>query len=146
MSTKRAFIIFIALLLSGVSFAQTSTATPIPTPALIDNYDDMQNFMATAAAQSNQVPDNIISPSGQALITQQDPTLLFSYAKWLFSTNTAYELLGRTFAPIAINLFILLIIVVTLTTVWFLVMFIVLLVQTMVWLMNQVLKFIPFLG
>ena len=133
----------LAMLLLLIMPAAAQTSTPIPTvPA------DVANQMATAAAQTNQLPSDIARPSGgSSVIPSGDATLLFSYAKWLFSLNTAQELLGQTLAPLGVNLFIILTIVMLLTAVYLAVNLITVIIRFAIWVLNliwKLLQLIPF--
>src|SRR5688572_17525776 len=144
-------IVLLALLLFvGRAAAQTDTPTPTITPTpnvtlvLTIPRSDMYASMATAAANVNQLPDEIRRPGGQSLIPSPDVSQLFAWAKWLFSANTAQELLGETLAPIGITLFIVMNFVVILTAIYFLINLIVLIIKGVIWIINQILKIIPF--
>lgn len=142
----------LALLIAGSVHAQTDTPTPTNTPTatpaitlvLTVPRSDMYGSMATAAANVNQLPDEIRRAGGQNLVPSIDLTRLFAMAKWLFSFNTANELLGRTLAPIGVELYIIFYFVIILTSIWFLVNLIVLIIKGVVWIVNQILKIIPF--
>jgi hypothetical protein len=134
--------VLLLLLIAGSVSAQT----PEPTITLVLTVprSEMYSSMATAAANVNRLPDEIRRPGGQSIVPSADVSQLFSYAKWLFSLNTAQELLGRTFAPIGINLFVIFVIVIILTSIYFLVNLIVLIIKAVIWVINQILKIIPF--
>ncbi len=152
MWNKLGTLVFMLIIAGSVS-AQTATPTPSPTFPPTPTVDivitvprsDMYRSMATAAAQVNQLPEQIraAGPNGSAL-PNADAGPLFGYAKWLFSGNTAQELLGRTLAPIGLNLFVVFVLVATLTAIYFLINFIVLILKAIVWIINQILKLIPF--
>lgn len=129
--------------------AAAQTATPTPAPQLIFTLTvPAQTFyesMATAAANVEQMPDDIrIAPDGTNLLDTANVATLFGYVKWLFSDNSAREIFGNTLAPLWILFFVILTINIVLTTVYFLVWFVVLIVRGIVWIINQILKFIPF--
>jgi hypothetical protein len=111
--------------------------TPVPT---VPPY--VQDALATAAANTNELPSDISAPSGQAVVPSSDAAPLFAYIKWLFSLNTAQELLGRKMAPVAINLFIVMVIVITLTGVYLAINLITLLIRFAVWVLTIVIKII----
>jgi hypothetical protein len=106
---------------------------------------EIYTFLATAAANVNRMPDQIANAAGPDL-PSTDAMQLFSYSKWLFSTNTAQEVLGPTFAPIGINLFIVLTVVVGMAIVWFAILFASMLIKAVVWIVQQILRIIPFIG
>jgi hypothetical protein len=147
---SRLLTVLLLLAVVGSARAQTDTPTPTitPTPAvtlvLTVPRSEMYQSMATAAANVNQLPDEIRRPGGQNLIAQPDVSQLFAYAKWLFSLNTAQELLGPTLAPIGASLYIVMYFVLILTAIYFLINLIVLIVKGVVWIINQILKIIPF--
>lgn len=142
----------LALLIAGGVHAQTDTPTPTNTPTATPAItlvvtvprSDMYASMATAAANVNQLPDEIRMSAGQNLVPRPDLTRLFGMAKWLFSLNTANELLGRTLAPIGVELYIIFFFVIILTSIWFLINLIVLIIKGVIWIINQILKIIPF--
>ncbi len=135
---KKIILAFLFVGLIGITSAQTETpAAPLPV-----DMGQIENYVATAAAQANQLPSDITAPNGIALVPDNDNSLLFSYAKWLFSTNTAYELLGQTLAPFAINFFLLLMMLVALTILWFIIVFLVLLFRFIMWVVRLILQFL----
>jgi hypothetical protein len=147
----------VVLMVVGLSLptnAQTSTPPSLATIATatlnvaVDvPRSELYSSMATAAAQVNSLPNDIRQQNGVNIIPNtNNATQLFGYAKWLFSYNTARELLGNTFAPIGMNLFILLVIVVVIATIYLIVNFVVLLIRFVLWLIRLILQFIPFLG
>lgn len=137
----------IMLALAVPTFAQTATPTPAPPQLLITATvprSEMYQALATANANIQQMPQQIRDANGQRLVNTDNAQFVFGYAKWLFSTNTAYELLGQTFAPFGINLFLLLTITIILTSIYFLVWFVILILKAITWIVNQILKIIPF--
>lgn len=159
------------LLLLLVIPAQAQTATPTATPTATttpctpgidvgnlnfggncqsnsldpDMRSDLYRSMATAAADVNNLPEQINSgQSGSIIPSTSGAIQLFGYIKWLFSMNTAQEVMGKTLAPFGANIFVLFFIVTTMTALYFLVNFIVLIVKAVVWVFTQFLKLIPF--
>lgn len=150
MSSKLIVLLALLALLAGSVQAQTDTPTPTITPTpnvtlvLTIPRSDMYASMATAAANVNRLPDEIRRPGGQSLIPSADVSQLFAWAKWLFSLNTAQELLGQTLAPIGVNLFLVMSFVIILTAIYFVINLIVLIIKGVIWIINQILKIIPF--
>lgn len=71
---------------------------------------DVYNFLATAVDNINALPDDPTFINGVPLLPDDTATQLFSYLKWVFSSNSAREMLGETLAPIALPLWTLLLI------------------------------------
>ena len=143
MFSKFALLVLLLLVALPVH-AQTATPTPPVTLQVTVPRAEMNSAMATAAAGTNNLPDEIQRPGGTSLIPSVDLTQLFAYAKWLFSLNTANELLGRTFAPIGMELMIIFTFTVILTILYFIINIIALIIKGVIWVINQILKIIPF--
>ena len=145
MSSKFATVL---LLLFAAATASAQTATPSPTPQITlvvtVPRSELNQSMATAAAEVNRLPDEIQRPAGQSIIPSADVAQIFGYAKWLFSLSTAQELLGQTLAPIGMELYIIFFFVVILTAIWFAINLLVLIIKGVTWVINQILKIIPF--
>ncbi len=157
-------ILVLMLTLAGAVSAQTSTPTPGCTGGIdignlniggqctsntinSDTKSDLYRNMATAAANVNALPEQIrgSGTTGNNVVpSTAGATQIFGYVKWLLSGNTAQELLGRSLAPFGVNLAIILILVIALTGVYFLVNFAVLIIKAIIWIINQILKLIPF--
>lgn len=97
----RVSTVLVLLLLAIPILAQELPILPEELP--IDVLGEIGN------AEVNAPPD--LSSVG---LPEETGTQLFSYAKWLFYPSTAQELLGETLAPIAINLYVYLGIVIAL--------------------------------
>jgi hypothetical protein len=155
----------VLLLLVVALPARAQTATPTPcNPGLdighlnfggncqnntvdADTKSDLYRVMATAAFQVNELPEQIQTSgqNGQGVIPSTSGAIqIFGYIKWMFSANTAQELMGRTLAPFGINIFIIFLMITIMTGLYFLVNFIVLIVKAVIWVFNQFLKLIPF--
>lgn len=134
MSRAKLIVLILAVSLSTVT-AQTFPNptvdfTVLATPEMVEtpNYavfsadivphSDIYNYLSTAVANVNSLPDDISKGNGQALFNEETATQIFGYAKWLFSTTSANELLGETLAPIGINLFALLTLVIFMAIAW----------------------------
>lgn len=123
------------------------TLTPVPTAdSAIINTLPLYNFLATASANINALPDNPSEPGGVSAVPDTNANTIFGYVRWLFSGNSAQELLGPTLAGMAIPFVIIMTNVITLTGFYMLVNFITSLAKGVVWLVQQILKFVPFLG
>lgn len=130
--------------------------TPIVTPTIpaqdavigVDDvpHSEIYNFLATAVANVNSLPDDLSRPNGTSLIPDETATQLFGFAKWLFSDAAARELLGDTLAPIGINLYILLSIVVVLAVVWVTLKIAVLIIRFVQYAAGWILRILPFVG
>lgn len=103
---------------------------------------DLYRAMATAAASTNQLPEQVRSAG--SLPSTAGAAQIFGYAKWVFSANSRQELLGKTLAPLGETLWWLLSIAIVMTAIWIAIRIIVLIVKAVVWAVNQFLKLIPF--
>ena len=121
-----------------------------PTPLAIEvtvPRSEIYQYLATAAANINQMPAAIDrDPSGVGIIPSDDARNLLGYAKWLFSANSARELMGNSLSPLGINAFVLFTLVVVLTSAWLLVKIATMLIKAVIWFVQQILRFIPFIG
>lgn len=127
------------------------TAIPTSTPVATMDADDIPRnaiytFLATAAANVNSLPDDVSAPDGAVVLPDTDGRQVFAYAKWLFSGATAQELLGITFSPVAIHLFAGLTLIVILVSIYLVVNLVVLLIKGVIWIVQQVLRVVPFIG
>lgn len=103
--------------------------------------------ISAAAEKINALPDEInkAGPAGQTLSNiTAGITQIAGYVKWLFSGNTAQELLGKTFAPIGINIMVIFLMTVAMVTIYIAVNTIVYTIKMVIFLMNLVLKVLPF--
>ena len=128
-------------LLAGTAAAQTATYTPTPFGSVpeVEVYD----YVATSAAKTNELPSDISRPiNNQSVVQTVDLTPLFSYMKWLFSANSAQELLGPTLAPLGLNLFVLFLITVIMITVYLLIFVISIMMKFAWWIINNILRLI----
>ncbi len=100
-----------------------------------------------AADRINGLPDEIqkAGPSGQKLSdTTAGVGQIAGYVKWLFSANSAQELLGKTLAPIGINVLVIFVMTVAMVAIYIAINIVVFTIKMIVWLVNQILKLIPF--
>lgn len=127
------------------------TAIPTSTPMATMSADDIPRnaiytFLATAAANVNSLPDDISAPGGAVVLPNVDARQVFAYGKWLFSINTVQELLGITFSPVGLHLFAIFTLIVILASIYLVVNLVVLLIKGIVWIVQQVLRVVPFIG
>jgi hypothetical protein len=131
----------------GVCTTGTPGTPSGPAPNIIDVDDNVESdlyaSMATAAAIFNKLPEEIskAGPSGQNLTqAMAGAKQVFGYVKWLFSPNSAQELLGRSLAPIGINVLAVFTMIVALTAIYIAINIIVYTVKFIIWVVNQIIK------
>ena len=110
-----------------------------------DTKSDLYRAMATAAYNTNQLPEQIKSagPNGQRIIPDTSgASQIFGYIKWLFSPNSAQEVLGKTLAPFGINVFVIFLIVTTMTGIYLLINLIVLIMKFVMWIYSWIIKLV----
>ena len=108
---------------------------------------DFYKNMATAAAIVNRLPEQIqkAGPNGQTLAEAfAGASQVFGYIKWLFSPNSAQELLGRSLAPIGINVLVIFTMIVAMVAIYIGLNMAIYIVKLAIWLLNQILKLLPF--
>lgn len=156
-------ILLFLLGIAGAVSAQTATPTPCAPGIDVgrlnvggnctsntidpDAKSDLYRAMATAAFNVNEMPEQIRAngQNGQSVLPSMDGAAqLFGYAKWLFSANTAQELLGRTLAPLGEMLFRILVSAVALVAVYIVIRLVSLIIKAVIWVINQLLKLVPF--
>jgi hypothetical protein len=108
--------------------------------------NEIYTFLATAVAEVNSMPDDLAVNGGTELLPNESATQLFSYGRWLFSGSSATELLGETLAPIGINIYVYLTIMVVLTSAYFTIRVAALIIRFVQYVVGWVLKVIPFIG
>jgi len=148
-AAKYVIPIMLIFLMAGSGQAQTATPTPTSTPTITPTSpgsvpdEELSNQMATQAANTNNLPDDISRPlNDQAVVQSVDLTPLFGFVKWLFSANTANELLGRTLAPLGLSIFTLFMITVVMIVIYILVFTIVTGIKFFWWVVNNILRMI----
>lgn len=117
------------------------TAEPVELPR-----SDLYRFLATAAHNVNQLPEDITRQGNVSLIPNSNPAEVFSYVKWLFSYSTAEELMGRTLAPVGMSLFLLFTLMVSHVVVQMLIRLVTPILKIVVWIVYRiidVIKLIP---
>lgn len=105
--------------------------------------DDLIAFLEEALTYINNLPDDLTSHNGTQYLPSETATQLMGYAKWLFSFNTAQETLGVSLAPIGVNLYILLSIIVVLAISWAFIKIIVLIIRFVQYIARWILDLIP---
>lgn len=108
---------------------------------------DFYRNMATAAAIVNSLPEKIqkAGPNNQTLAeAMEGAKQVFGYVKWLFSPNSAQELLGRSLAPIAINVMAVMTMYLAMVAIYITTNMAIYIVKLAIWLMTQLLKLLPF--
>jgi hypothetical protein len=164
MSRARIWIAICFLLISQISFAQDVPDYPegvVPEPIERDivnipevdiispdevPHSEIYNYLATAVANVNSLPDDLTSNNGTSLVPNETGTQLMSYAKWMFSDRSARELLGNTLAPIGINLYILLTLIVFLSIAWATIRIALLIYRFVQYIVREILRLLPFVG
>lgn len=100
-----------------------------------------------AADKMNALPDEInkAGPSGTTLTSATAGAgQIAGYVKWLFSPASAQELLGRSLAPIGINVMAIFLMTVAMVAIYITINIVVFTIKMVVWSMNQILKILPF--
>lgn len=105
--------------------------------------EDMIAYLEDVLDYINSLPDNLTYFNGTQYLPDETATQMIGYAKWLFSPTTANELLGETLAPIGINLFLLLTILVLLMITWAIVRVVVLILRFVRYVARWILDLIP---
>lgn len=91
----------------------------------------------------NTLPDQL----DDDMMPAETATQLFAWLRWIFSDTGARELFGSTLAPIAINLYVMLGIVVSFTVLWLTIRALVLAWRFIMWVADWIIKLfelIPF--
>jgi len=125
------FILEVTLLLLVIpTFAQEVPGLPA------DTLQQMQD----AANQLNELPASV--EDQVALPDSPDPEMLWGYVKWLFSFDTAQELLGERMAWAGLALFHYLMIIVPLMSVYVVVNTITITIKFIKWVISLIIKLI----
>lgn len=122
------------------------TTTPIATIMPEIPHSEIYNFLSTAVVNVNNLPEDLFAPGGVPVLVNPDAQAVFSYGKWMLSVTGARELVGDTLSPIAVRIFLFLSLTVVFSGIWQIVNLVVLLIKGIVYIVQQVLKFIPFVG
>lgn len=129
-----------ALLLFLLMLGIPASAQIVPTVET----DKVLSGINTAAETMNTLPDD---PTEGNLPASPDPVILFGYVRWLFSYNTAAELLGEKMAPLGLALFHVLMVLIPLLSIYVVVNIVVLTIKFMTWtfsLVAKMIELIPF--
>jgi hypothetical protein len=133
-----------------IDFTILATPEMVGTPNIavfsadIVPHSEIYNYLSTAVAHVNSLPDEINKGNGQSLLADETATQMMSYAKWLFSPTSAQELLGATLAPIGINLFLLLTLLIFMAIAWTTIKIAVMIFKFVQWIVRWVLEIMPF--
>lgn len=122
------------LVLSLLLFASSVLAQEVPTVQDLNIDSELAEINETVG----DIPD-VIDPE---IIPAETATQLFSYMKWLFSDNSANELLGPTLAPLLINFYVLLTIAFFFTTIWLTIRALVLAWRFILFVVEWIIRFI----
>lgn len=157
--------LIVALLGSSIALAQTATPvprnigvyfepipslTPMPTVTPLGTLNayvpsgPIYEWLSTSVANVNSLPADLASPNGVSLLPNVDGRQLFAYTKWLFSSASAEETLGPTFAPFAVHSFAYFVLVVFTTSVYVTITLVAWLVRGVIWLVSKIRHFLPF--
>lgn len=109
-------------------------------------HSEIYNYLSTSVAHVNSLPDDLTSDNGTSLIQNESATQLMAYTKWLFSDQSARELLGETLAPIGINLYLLLRLVIFMSIAWAAIRIATLIYRFVQYLVREILRVLPFVG
>lgn len=123
-----------------------ASVTPMPTISSGLNNNQVYNYLATAAANVNALPDQLDQPGGVAVLPDADAVQIFAYAKWLWSGASTQELLGTTLSPLANSAFVWISLIIVVVTVYLTLKVAITIIKFVVWLIQQALRVIPFIG
>lgn len=116
-------------------------ATGLPEFELTPEYGSVYSFLATAAYQVNGLPVSITD-----FVPQVDAAALFGYVKWAVSCSSVQELMGQTLAPIGCHAMIGISLNIFLAGVLVSFRIIRLCIRVVSWIIQQILRLIPFMG
>ncbi len=115
--------------------------TGLPDYEFTPDTNDVISFLETAAAEINELPDTI-----DQYVPDVDGTALFGYMKWAISCASAQELVGSTLSPIVCHTMVGFSLNIALATIFLSFRLIRLLLKLVSWIVNNILKIIPFMG
>lgn len=110
-----------------------------------DTKSDLYRAMATAASQVNGMPEQIQASgqNGQSVIPNTSGAIqMFGYIKWLLSPASIQELMGKTLAPLGVNVFVVFVITITMAGLYIAINMIVLIVRGVMWVYSWIIKLI----
>lgn len=131
---RKVILIILILISSQIAIGQEM-------PGVTDLNIDSE--YAEAVSTTDSLPDAL----DDDVLQDETATQLFSYMKWLFSDNSAQELVGVTLAPILLNLYILLGLAFTFTALWLTIRFLVWTWRLILFVVKWIIRFlelIPF--
>jgi hypothetical protein len=124
------------LALAGLLFIAApvwSQGPVIPTVPVQQVYDDMNQ----AAEAMNELPDDVTEGN---LPDSPDPVILFGYVRWVFSYNTAQELLGQKMAPLGLALFHFLMVLIPLLGIYVVINAVTITIKFAMWVFSIIVK------
>lgn len=125
----------------------TIDATSVGLPTGLPDYEftpdtnDVIDFLSTAAAEINQLPGSI-----DDYVPDVDGSDLFGYMRWAISCSSVQELVGQTLSPIVCHTMVGFSLNIFLATIFLGFRLIRLLLKLVSWIVNNILKVIPFMG
>ena len=119
------------------------TITPLPTSQSVVPRSDVYNFLATTAANVNNLPDDISRPGGVPLLASANTSIVFGYGRWLLSSSSMNEFLGPTVAPLGTFVLTVFTLLVIITIVYFTIRVAVLIFRGVVWLISRARSLLP---
>lgn len=126
----------------GLDIPETEIITVDDVP-----HTEIYNYLSTAVAHVNTLPDTLTTDgNGTDLVQSESATQLFGYAKWMFSGTSARELLGETLAPIGLNLYGLLTLIIFMAIAWGTIRIALLIYRFVYYLVREILRVLPFVG
>ena len=105
--------------------------------------NDIVALLEDAVGYVNSLPDHITENEGIDYVPNETATTLFGYAKWLFSYNTAQELLGVSLAPMAVMLYYILGLVIILAIAWVTIKIVILILRFVQYIARWIIDLIP---
>lgn len=110
-------------------------------------HSDLYYALEQAVEHVNSLPDDLSKDySGTSVVPDETATQLMGFAKWLFSGTSANELLGATLAPIGINLFRLLGLMIALAIAYTTIKIAIIITRMVMSIIGAVMKVIPMMG
>lgn len=120
------------------------STTDLPEMDLLQRYhSDIYNNLGTAVAQVNELPTDI---TAQIPDTSASLSIFAGYAKSITGGVSLQELLGRKFYPLGEHIFYGLYVVIFVVSITLVIRSVILLIKIAIWMVQQILKIIPFVG
>ena len=117
---------------------QASTLEGFPTLDVPDEHSDIYNYLSTAAAEIEQLPENF-----GGYIPDPNIGYMMGYIKWGLSCVSLHEVLGETFGTFFCHASVGVILLVIMTVVWVSVTIIMLIIRLVLKVIKFVASFIP---